>query len=444
MRTARESMTVLAVSAILATGARADDRDEVRYEKYRRDPVLREIIEKMDSLSAVADSVTKEIDARFEAEREREKEERKVIRFDFEGIEKPASPGSFDAPFHFPPVAQYLTGMCWCYSTTSFLESEISRQTGREIKISELHTIYWEYVEKARGFVRKRGNQPIAQGGESDGVLLIWEKYGAVPAAVYDGLPGVDQRHNHSMLIDELRDYLHMCRDEGWWDEESVTAHVRLILDRYLGPPPEEFEYEGRKMSPTDFFRDVIRLDTSEYVQIMSTLSVPFHTMAEFDVPDNWRPTATYYNLPLDDFCRYIGKAARSGYTVCIGGDVSEPGYYGEEDAAVVPTFDIPFEYIDQDSRELRIYNGTTEDDHGVHLLAVTEAGDRDWFLIKDSARASRRGEHEGYIFYREDYVRLKMLTCMVHSDVLEEIIDRVEKARKQVGMRSSTRDLAY
>ena len=251
-------------------------------------------------------------------------------------------------------------------------------------------------------------------------------------------------RRRDSKFDDELRDYLHMCRDEGWWDEESVTAHVRLILDRHLGPPPEEFEYEGRKMSPTDFFRDVIRLDTSEYVQIMSTLSVPFHTMTEFDVPDNWRPTATYYNLPLDDFCRYIGKAARSGYTVCIGGDVSEPGYYGEEDAAVVPTFDIPFEYIDQDSRELRIYNGTTEDDHGVHLLAVTEAGDRDWFLIKDSARASRRGEHEGYIFYREDYVRLKMLTCMVHSDVLEEIIDRVEKARKQVGMRSSTRDLAY
>ena len=144
-----------------------------------------------------------------------------------------------------------------------------------------------------------------------------------------------------------------------------------------------------------------------------------------------WRPTATYYNLPLEDFYRYIAEAARSGYTVCIGGDVSEPGYYGEEDAAVVPFLGIPGEYIDQDSRELRIYNETTTDDHGVHLLAVTESGGHEWFLIKDSARASRRGEHHGYIFYRDDYVKLKMLTCLVHSDVLDEIRDRIEEARE-------------
>jgi len=38
--------------------------------------------------------------------------------------------------------------MCWCFSTTSFLESEIYRLTQRKIKLSELHTVYWEYVEK--------------------------------------------------------------------------------------------------------------------------------------------------------------------------------------------------------------------------------------------------------------------------------------------------------
>jgi bleomycin hydrolase len=117
---------------------------------------------------------------------------------------------------------------------------------------------------------------------------------------------------------------------------------------------------------------------------------------------------------------------------VCIGGDVSEPGYYGEEDAAVVPTFDIPGEYIDQDSRELRFYNRTTEDDHGVHLLAYRKIKGRDWYLIKDSARASRRGEFHGYLFYRGDYIKLKMLTFMVHRDVVSDIWSDIEKARRE------------
>ncbi len=434
MSTGRLLTVFTAAVAMLAAVANADDRDHVRYEKYRKDPVLKSITDKMDSLKAVADSITRSIDASFEADKKKEKDNRKVIRFDFEGIEKPDSPKSFDAPFHFPPVAQYLSGMCWCFSTTSFLESEIARQTGKHVKISELHTIYWEYVEKARGFVEKRGNQPIAEGGESDGVLLIWQKYGAVPAQAYDGLPGDDKRYNHTPLINELQDYLYMCRDNGLWDEESVIAHVRIILDRYLGPPPEEFEYEGRKMTPLDFLHDVVQIDLSQYVQIMSTLKVPFKTMAKFDVPDNWRPTSTYYNLPLDDFYGYILKAAESGYTVCIGGDVSEPGYYGEEDAAVVPSFDVPPGYIDQDSRELRIYNGTTGDDHGVHLLAAKKIDGRDWFLIKDSARASRKGKFNGYLFYRDGYVKLKMLSYIVHADVVRDIMPDIEKARKEAG----------
>jgi bleomycin hydrolase len=422
-------MTVI-VTSLLTAGAAADKRDRVRYEKYRPDPVLKSIIDQMDSLKAAADSVTNDIDSVYKAQEKEKKEGRKIIRFDFSSIAMPASPASFKAPFHFAPVPQYLTGMCWCFSTTSFLESEVKRLHGREVKVSELHTIYWEYVEKARGYVRKRGNQPMAEGGESDGVLLIWEKYGAVPAEAYTGLLNGSTRHNHSPLIDELNAFLGLCRDKGYWDEEAVIGHVRIILDEHLGRPPETFEYEGTTMTPHEFYEKVLDIEPADYVQLMSTLSVPFDTMAAFDAPDNWRPTRTYYNVPLDDYYKYIKKAAQSGYTVCIGGDVSEPGYYGEQDAAVVPTFDIPGDYIDQDSRELRMYNRTTEDDHGVHLLAYQKVKGRDWYLIKDSARASRRGRFEGYLFYRDDYIRLKMLTYIVHRDVVADIWPKIEKAK--------------
>jgi bleomycin hydrolase len=422
------TVIILAVSVCLAAG----DKDKVKYEKYYRDPTLKRIIEKMDSLRALADSLTGEIDSRFSAEKKKKKDDRRVIRFDFSNIEKPESPESFRPPFHFDPVPQHLSGMCWCFSTTSFMESEIKRITGREIKLSELHTIYWEYVEKARGYVQKRGNQPFAQGGESDGMFIIWDKYGAVPADVYTGFPHGGDKHNHSPLIKELKAYLYMCRDKGSWDEESIIEHVKIILNRHIGEPPESFEFEGSEITPVEFVKEVLQVDSSDYVQFMSTLSVPFYTFDKFDVPDNWRPTSSYFNVPLDEYYEYIAKAAEQGYTVCIGGDVSEPGYYGFEDAAVVPTFDIPPEYIDQDSREFRFYNRTTEDDHGVHLLASQKIGETDWFLIKDSARASRHGNFHGYLFYTGDYIRLKMLTYTVHKDVVRDLAGKMKKARKE------------
>jgi len=128
-----------------------------------------------------------------------------------------------------------------------------------------------------------------------------------------------------------------------------------------------------------------------------------------------------------------IKKAAEAGYTVCIGGDVSEPGYYGFEDAAIIPTFDIPQDYIDQDSREYRFFNKTTDDDHGVPLLAYKKVDGRDWYLIKDSSRASRHGKFHGYLFYRDDYIKLKMLTYLVHKDVVRELEPKFEKARKEL-----------
>lgn len=420
------SLVMIALNVMLPSAVSGGKKkDRVRYEKKYRDPVLKSMREECDSLKAIADSITAEIDAKYTEMEEMKKKDRKVIRFDFSGLKKPGSPEDFGAPFHFPPVPQYLTGTCWCFCTTSFMESEIERLTGKEIKLSEIYTVYWEYVEKARGFIRKRGHQPFEQGAESDGVFIIWEKYGVVPASAFSGLKKYD-KHNHSLMRGEMKSYLDMVAENEAWNEEDNLVHIRSILDRYLGTPPERFEYEGQEMSPMQFYQSVLEVDPDEYVQFISTLSAPFYQMTNFDVPDNWRPTDTYYNIPLDEFYSGIKDAAKDGFTVCIGGDVSEPGYYGPEDAAIVPSFDIPGDHIDQDSRELRIYTRETDDDHGVHLVGYKRHGGRDWFLIKDSARASRHGKHHGYIFYRDDYIKLKMLSYSVHRDAVPGLLKRI------------------
>ena len=115
------------------------------------------------------------------------------------------------------------------------------------------------------------------------------------------------------------------------------------------------------------------------------------------------------------------------GHSLVIGGDTSEPGIWGLHDIAIVPTFDTPGAHIDQDSREFPFVNQSSTDDHTIHLVGITRFGDHDWFLIKDSNRSSRLGKHEGYYFYRDDFVKLKMLVITVHRDWVPELLGKFE-----------------
>ena len=55
-----------------------------------------------------------------------------------------------------------------------------------------------------------------------------------------------------------------------------------------------------------------------------------------------------------------------------------------------------------------------------------------EWFLIKDSNRSSRLGKYKGYYMYRDDYVRLKMLTFTVHRDVVKDILEKVRQPEEK------------
>ena len=416
---------ILVVS--LCLNAVAQD-DTIEYVPRYNDPVLEEIRDRADSLRDIQDSITAAIRKRQKDENEAARKARQELRFDISNIAAPKSPEEFTTVFHFPPVAQYNTGTCWSFSATSYLESEVYRQTGRKIKLSEMHTVYYEYLEKARHYVRERGASWNGQGSEANAVTRIMKTYGAVPYDVYSGLLPGEDRYDHSAMSHEIRDYLSFCKEHNLWNEDDVLAHVRIILNRTMGAPPTSFTFEKKTYTPQQFLEKVLKLKLDDYVDVVSTLAFPFHTYGPLEVPDNWTHDSTYYNLPLDEWYGTLASAIERGYSVELGGDVSEPGWYGKQDMAVVPDFDIPQDRIDQNSRELRIYNHTTTDDHGVHLVGHTQIDGRDWYLIKDSGRSGRWGQFEGYYFMRDDYLRLKMLAFTVHRDMLGEIVTQSEK----------------
>jgi bleomycin hydrolase len=356
------------------------------------------------------------------------KQDTKNFKVDFAGMDLPKSLSEFTYAWHNEPVSQGLTGTCWSFSTTSYFETEVYRINNRKVKISPIYTVYWEYVEKAKRFVRERGNSNFAEGSEANAVLRIMKEYGAVPLSDYTGLRQGQTFHDHRKLIEEMSAYLQGIKTANNWNEEEVVSTIKSILNFYLGVPPAKINVDGDEMTPKEYFKNVVALNPDDYVEILSYMQQPYNQYVEYEVPDNWWKSKEYFNIPLDEFMTILKDAVKKGYTVSIGGDVSEPGIDSWNKVAMIPTFDIPSQYIDEYARQFRFTNQTTTDDHGLHLVGMMTKNGKDWYLIKDSGAGSKNVDPKGYYFYNEDFVKLKMMNYTIHKDALPQSLkDRMK-----------------
>lgn len=349
---------------------------------------------------------------------------KKTFKVDLTNFDAPKSLDEFTKVWANPPVSQGQTNTCWCFSTTSFMESEVYRLTGKKVRISEAFTVYNEYIERVKRFINERGNSAIAEGSEANAVTREWKMYGCVPWEVYNGLKPGQKFHNHFKMFDEIKSYLDNIKTTNAWNEEEAIKTVKSILNFYLGVPPEKFVVEGKEYTPIEYMKDYLKINPDDYVDVLSYMQQPYGEQVEYEVPDNWWHSKEYYNVLLDTFMKILKNAVRKGYTVSIGGDVSEPGKDPDKKVFMIPTFDIPSEFIDDNARQLRFTNGTTTDDHGIHLIGYKEVNDKDWYLIKDSGSSSFNNEPKGYYFFTEDYVKLKMMDFMVHKDAVKGFIE--------------------
>lgn len=369
-------------------------------------------------------------DDREVKEKKEPAEVRKSFQVDLNGIDLPNKVDLYKTQqWRNPPVSQGNTNTCWCFSTTSFLESEVYRIHKKEVRLSEMFTVYWEYVEKTRRFIQERGNSAFAEGSEADAVTRMWKKYGIVPWEAYNGLLEGRKFHNHERMFGELKSYLESVKAANAWDEEAAINVVKSIMHHYLGVPPTEVMVNGTRMTPLQYLNQVLKINPDDYVSVLSYTQEPFWQKVEYKVPDNWWHSKEYYNVPLADYMAALKAAVRKGYTLSIGGDVSEPGLSRTAQCAVIPDFDIPSAYINDDARQFRFTNETTTDDHGMHVVGYLEKEGKDWYLVKDSGSGSRNGDQNakefGYYFFSEDYVKLKMMDFMVHKDAVKELLGK-------------------
>ena len=356
------------------------------------------------------------------------KENKKYFKVDFSGHNYPNDKKLYKEIWHQQPVCQGNSGTCWCYSTTSFMESESKRISNVEVKLSEMFTVYWEYVERAKDFVKTRGKTSFSEGSEAAAIPRIWGKYGIVPYESYEGKPTVRKFNSHRIMVAEMTEFLNNVKTTSHWNEDYVVKEITSILNSEMGTPPKKIKYNNVEYTPQTFLSNFLKLKMSDYFNFMSTNEEKFYEKHELVEADNWWHYSNYYNIPVEDFIKTIKSSIQNGYSVCICGDISEPGYDNETQVAIIPSFDIPTSEIDDNSRQLRLKNGSTTDDHCIHIVGFYEKDGEDWYLIKDSNGGAYDGNYKGYRFFREDFVKLKMMNIMIYKEAGKSVLDKIIK----------------
>lgn len=120
----------------------------------------------------------------------------------------------FSQPYEFqtvkdiqagPVVSQGQTGTCWSFATTSFLEAEITRMTGKKIDLSEMYNVRNTYLDKAENYVMRQGKAQFGEGGLSHDVINSARKYGIVPESNFIGKTNPEMNFNHTKMVEELQ-----------------------------------------------------------------------------------------------------------------------------------------------------------------------------------------------------------------------------------------------
>src|SRR5215475_15015186 len=129
---------------------------------------------------------------------------------------------------------QAMTGTCWCFATTSLVESEEIRKDSKEIDLSEMFTVRNMYIEKAKNYILRGGKAQFGEGGLGHDEIRAVANYGAIPLASYTGLLDGEKSYNHQKLFSELHRYLDSVLRKEPISNNWMDGYVR-ILDENLG-----------------------------------------------------------------------------------------------------------------------------------------------------------------------------------------------------------------
>ncbi len=346
-----------------------------------------------------------------------------------------------------PVKNQAATGTCWCFATTSFMESELLRLGKGEYDLSEMYIVRNTYKNRIRDNYLREGRGNLGEGSLSPSWVRVFNESGIVPQEVYSGISYSSPVHNHR----ELQAYIEAVTPVPIKNKQMSTESKEVtdaILDIYLGEVPETFTWKGQTYTPKSFAAS-LGLDMNNYVNITSFSHFPFYTQGQLEVRDNWEMTP-FYNVPLDELIMIIDNALSKGFSVDWDGDVSEKGFSHSKGVAINPDvtnidnfsitdrarfekmpvqdrmaevfkFEKPYpEFaVTQEMRQKGYETFVTTDDHLMHVTGIVKDQNGTKYYVTKNSWGTERNPFGGYLNMSESFVRAKTIYIMVHKDAV-------------------------
>ncbi len=333
---------------------------------------------------------------------------------------------------------QYRSGTCWCYSTQSFMESELMRMGKGNYDLSEMFVVHNMYIQKAEHYMRYQGLTNFGPGGEPHDVLNAIREFGIVPKEVYSGFPAGQDKPNHNEMDAVLKAMLDQMikTPDGKLNPNWRQAFIGA-LNGYMGTPPESFTYQGKTYTPQSFAKS-LGIEPDDYIEISSFTHHPFYASFILEVPDNWA-NSEVYNVPIEDMKKIVDNAIANNYSVEWASDVSEKGFSFKNGLAIVPAKDYEDmtqaekdsifarpsdeKAVTQEMRQEAFDNLSTTDDHGMQIMGTAkDQKGNNYYIIKNSW-GTDKNDLEGYFFCSTPFFMYKTTSIMINKHALPKDI---------------------
>ena len=207
------------------------------------------------------------------------------------------------------------------------------------------------------------------------------------------------------------------------------------VMDAYLGPVPETFQYNGKTYTPRTWADEIIGINPDEYVGISSFKDYPYYKPFVLLIPDNWS-FESFYNVKLNDLTNIIDHALENGFTVAWATDVSEKYFSWKNGIAFVPEKEIDQmtkeeqanlfngpkkeAVITEELRQLAFDDYSTTDDHGMHIVGlVKDQNDKEYYIVKNSWGSTN--DYKGYMYVTKEFVKYKTISILLNKNGLSK-----------------------